>query len=235
MITALGAFPVDRKGSDIGAIKKSFRVLKQGQVLGIFPEGTRVQEMDLDNTKPGIALISIKSKSPVIPVFIDSEYKLFSKIVINIGEPIYFDEYYDQQLEAEDYLEISKDIMKTIYSLKKIVGGKDVKLYIAEHAGFCFGVKRAVDIATDIVNNRGDTNVYSLGPLVHNPQVVENFSSKGLKVIDNTDNLKEGKVIIRSHGVSYMVEKKIEESKLKLIDCTCPYVKAIHKRVKKVL
>jgi len=119
LITALGAFPVDRKGSDIGAIKKSFRVLKQGQVLGIFPEGTRVQEMDLDNTKPGIALISIKSKSPVIPVFIDSEYKLFSKIVINIGEPIYFDEYYDQQLEAEDYLEISKDIMKTIYSLKK--------------------------------------------------------------------------------------------------------------------
>lgn len=108
-----------------------------------------------------------------------------------------------------------------------------MKLYIAEHAGFCFGVKRAVDIATDIVNNRGDTNVYSLGPLVHNPQVVENFSSKGLKVIDNTDNLKEGKVIIRSHGVSYMVEKKIEESKLKLIDCTCPYVKAIHKRVKK--
>ncbi len=88
-------------------------------MLGIFPEGTRVQEMDLDNTKPGIALISIKSKSPVIPVFIDSEYKLFSKIVINIGEPIYFDEYYDQQLEAEDYLEISKDIMKTIYSLKK--------------------------------------------------------------------------------------------------------------------
>ncbi len=110
-----------------------------------------------------------------------------------------------------------------------------MKLYIAEHAGFCFGVKRAVDIATDIVNNRGDTNVYSLGPLVHNPQVVENFSSKGLKVIDNTDNLKEGKVIIRSHGVSYIVEKKIEESKLKLIDCTCPYVKAIHKRVKKVL
>lgn len=118
LITALGAFPVDREGSDIGAIKTSFRVLKQEQVLGIFPEGTRVERMDLDNAKPGIALISIKSKSPIVPVYIDSEYKLFSEIVVNIGEPIYFDEYYNQKLEAEDYLEISKDIMRTIYSLK---------------------------------------------------------------------------------------------------------------------
>lgn len=120
LITALGAFPVDREGSDIGAIKTSFRVLKQEQVLGIFPEGTRVERMDLDNAKPGIALISIKSKSPIVPVYIDSEYKLFSEIVVNIGEPIYFDEYYNQKLEAEDYLEISKDIMRTIYSLKKL-------------------------------------------------------------------------------------------------------------------
>jgi 1-acyl-sn-glycerol-3-phosphate acyltransferase len=118
LITGLGAFPVDRKGSDIAAIKTSFRVLKNEQVLGIFPEGTRVHEMDLDNVKPGIGLISIKNRSPVIPIFIDSNYKLFSKVVVNIGEPILFDEYHSRKLETEDYLEVSKEIMKSIYSLK---------------------------------------------------------------------------------------------------------------------
>lgn len=118
IMTGLGAFPVDRKGSDIAAIKTSFRVLKNEQVLGIFPEGTRVHEMDLDNVKPGIGLISIKNKSPVIPVFIESNYKLFSKVVVNIGEPILFDEYHGQKLETQDYWEVSKKIMKSIYSLK---------------------------------------------------------------------------------------------------------------------
>ncbi len=120
LIKALGAFPVDREGSDIGAIKTSLRVLKQGQVLGIFPEGTRTQKMDLDNVKPGVALICIKSKTPVIPVFIESKYRLFSKVVVNIGKPIYFDEYYDKRLESKDYIELSKDIMKTIYSLRSL-------------------------------------------------------------------------------------------------------------------
>ena len=120
LIQGLGAFPVDRDGSDLSAIKTSLRVLKAGKILGIFPEGTRVSKMDLDNVKPGIGLISIRSKSPVIPIFIESKYKLFSKVIVKIGKPIYFDDNYDRKLTNEDYKEISKNIMKSIYSLKNI-------------------------------------------------------------------------------------------------------------------
>ncbi len=117
---SLGAFPIDRKGSNIIAIKTSLRVLKDEKILGIFPEGTRVYDMNLDNAKPGIGLISIKGKSPVIPVFIESKYKPFSKVKIKIGEPIYFGDSYGKKLNTEDYQNISRDIMKSIYSLKTI-------------------------------------------------------------------------------------------------------------------
>lgn len=120
IIYGLGAFPVDRKGSDISAIKTSLRVLKNEKILGIFPEGTRVHEMNLKNVKSGISLISIKGKSPIIPVFIESKYKLFSKVTVTIGELIYFDDYYGEKLNNEDYKKISKDIIKSIYSLKSI-------------------------------------------------------------------------------------------------------------------
>jgi 4-hydroxy-3-methylbut-2-enyl diphosphate reductase len=108
-----------------------------------------------------------------------------------------------------------------------------LKIYIADHAGFCFGVKRAVEIAENTLSQLNqDEKIYSLGPLVHNPQVVEKFNKKGLKVIDNTDELDNGKVIIRSHGISGNLQKRLEDKNLELIDGTCPYVKAVHNKVK---
>lgn len=120
LIYSLGSFPVDRQASDLSAIRSALKSLKEEKILGIFPEGTRVQKIDLDNAKPGVSLISIKSKSPVIPVYINSKYKLFSKIAIKIGEPIYLDEYYNKKLSVDEHREISKDIMKSIYSLKDV-------------------------------------------------------------------------------------------------------------------
>ncbi len=114
----LGAFPVDREESDLSAIKNALRVLKNENVLGIFPEGTRVKEVNLDNAKPGIALISIKSKAPIIPVYIEGNYKLFSKIKICFGRVIDFSSSYDKKLNTEDYRLLSQDILKTIYSIK---------------------------------------------------------------------------------------------------------------------
>lgn len=120
IIYKLGAFPVDRDGSDISAIKSSLKILNAEKVLGIFPEGTRVAKMDLENAKPGIALISIKGKSPVVPVYIQSNYKPFHKIIVNIGKPIHLSEYFDKKLSTEEYKSISKRILNSIYSLNKI-------------------------------------------------------------------------------------------------------------------
>lgn len=115
----LGAFPVDRKESDISAIKNALRVLKNDGALGIFPEGTRVEEFNLDNVKSGTALISIKSKSRILPIYIEGNYKLFSKINVYIGEAIDFSDYYGQRLSSETYAELSKDVLKEIYTIKK--------------------------------------------------------------------------------------------------------------------
>lgn len=120
LLYGLGAFPVDRRGSDLSSIKMSLRTLKEEKILGIFPEGTRVQKVDLDNVKPGVGLISIKSRSPVIPVYIESKYKLFNKVIIKIGKPMYFNSYYEKKLTTEDYKDISVNIMESIYSLKNL-------------------------------------------------------------------------------------------------------------------
>lgn len=114
----LGAFPVDRDGADLTAIRNSLKVLKGENVLGIFPEGTRNKMEDVDSAKPGIAMISIKGKAPIIPIYIDTQYKLFRKIRVIIGKQIITEEYYDQKLNMDDYREISRQVMTTIYNLK---------------------------------------------------------------------------------------------------------------------
>ncbi|NLJ79079.1 MAG: 1-acyl-sn-glycerol-3-phosphate acyltransferase [Tissierellia bacterium] len=120
LISMLGAFPVDRSGSDLSAIRSSLRVLKDEGILGMFPEGTRVKEFNMDTVKPGIGMIAIKGNSPVIPVYIDSKYNILGRVDIKIGKLICFDEYYDQRLSTKDYGEISKNIMQSIYLLRDI-------------------------------------------------------------------------------------------------------------------
>ncbi len=114
----LGAFPVDRSQSDISAIKNALKVLKADKVLGIFPEGTRVKLMNLDTVKPGVALLSIRSRSPILPVHIESTYKLFSKINIYIGKPMDITNEDGIRLSTDDYIDKSKLVLKTIYGLK---------------------------------------------------------------------------------------------------------------------
>lgn len=73
--------------------------------------------MDLNNVKAGVGLIGVKGQAPIIPIKIDSNYKLFSKVLVKIGKPITLEKYYKIKLSVEDYKEISKDILKSIYIL----------------------------------------------------------------------------------------------------------------------
>lgn len=118
VLSRMGAFPVDRNESDIKAIKNALRVLKEDGVLGIFPEGTRVEGFNPDNVKSGTALISIKSKSRILPIYLEGNYKIFTTINVHIGEPIDFSEYYGQRLDSETYSKLSKDVLKEIYTIK---------------------------------------------------------------------------------------------------------------------
>ena len=107
-----------------------------------------------------------------------------------------------------------------------------MQITLAKTAGFCFGVNRAVNMLYDLVDD--GVNVCTLGPIIHNPQVIEDLQGRGVNIIDNIDDAeKEKKVVIRTHGVERNILEYCEENKLDYIDATCPFVKKIHKIVQK--
>lgn len=105
----------------------------------------------------------------------------------------------------------------------------------AKTAGFCFGVKRAVDKVYELLD-QGMENIYTLGPIIHNENVVQELNARGVRVLDSLEeieNLEAGTVVIRSHGVPKSVYDRLEKHKVNYVDVTCPFVKKIHKIVKR--
>lgn len=119
-VRKLNAFPVDRNGSDLKAIKTAVKILREGNILGIFPEGTR-NLSGKPRSKAGVAIIAIKAKKNVLPVAIVAEkkYRVFTGISIVIGEMIDLEEYHSaKRISKETYQFISDNIMRNIYILK---------------------------------------------------------------------------------------------------------------------
>jgi 4-hydroxy-3-methylbut-2-enyl diphosphate reductase len=97
-----------------------------------------------------------------------------------------------------------------------------MEIFLADKAGFCFGVKRAINTAFEAV---GKTRVYCLGPLIHNPQEVERLRRAGVETVEDYSTLKAGDtLIIRSHGVPPRVLAQARDRGLTIIDLTCPFV-----------
>lgn len=108
-----------------------------------------------------------------------------------------------------------------------------MSIKLAKHAGFCFGVKRAMDIVIESAE-KSDNKIYTLGPLIHNEQVVEYLENKGVYAIDHIEDIpNKSKVIIRTHGVPKLFYDILEQKKCNIIDATCPFVKKIHNIVHK--
>lgn len=109
-----------------------------------------------------------------------------------------------------------------------------MEIRLAESAGFCFGVKRAVEQVYEQIGK--GQNIVTFGPIIHNEEVVKDLEAKGVNVIETEEELKtlrEGTIVIRSHGVSRKIYDLIEERGLKCVDATCPFVKRIHRIVEK--
>jgi len=117
-LNALGAFPIKRGEADIRSIKTSLKLLSSGKVLALFPEGTRNKTSEI-LAEPGIAMLAVKSKTPVVPVAIISSYKFFKRTKVVIGKPIELTDYYGEKLLNEEYIKISLDIMNKINELKR--------------------------------------------------------------------------------------------------------------------
>ena len=109
-----------------------------------------------------------------------------------------------------------------------------MKVKVAKSAGFCFGVQRAVDKVYELIG-QGVSPIYTLGPIIHNEQVVSDLEEKGVSVIseEDLDTLAGGTVVIRSHGVGKSIYDKLKARNISCVDATCPFVLKIHRIVEK--
>lgn len=103
-----------------------------------------------------------------------------------------------------------------------------VTIRVAEHAGACYGVNRALELARGCALEHAEP-VHTLGPLIHNPIVVEELAEQGVGLAQSLDEIDRGSVIIRSHGVVPQVIEDARARGLSVVDATCPYVKKVHK------
>ena len=104
---------------------------------------------------------------------------------------------------------------------------------VAKTAGFCFGVKRAVEKVYEQIE-KGKTPIYTFGPIIHNEEVVRDLEERGVKVLETAEELRQltdGVVVIRSHGVGKDIYDILEKNGIEIIDATCPFVKKIHRLV----
>jgi 4-hydroxy-3-methylbut-2-enyl diphosphate reductase len=101
-----------------------------------------------------------------------------------------------------------------------------VKIITAKRAGFCFGVKRAIDITLDM-SKEYKKGLYTLGPIIHNPQVIAKLEQQGISPLemDDLDTKKISSLIIRTHGISCQTHDTLSSRGIKIIDATCPFVK----------
>lgn len=105
-----------------------------------------------------------------------------------------------------------------------------MEIIVAGTAGFCFGVKRALELVHEALHTSAEnqnTPIYSLGPLIHNPGVVRELTAQGLKVVERISDIPCGRVVIRSHGVGPQIYQQAADNNLQIIDATCPFVKNV--------
>ncbi len=108
-----------------------------------------------------------------------------------------------------------------------------VKITIAKSAGFCFGVKRAIDLAQDIASKNSD--VYTFGPLIHNPQEVARLEKENIKVIEDYSKIEKGVLVLRTHGIPLDIYENLSKKEnIKIVDAACPFVKKAQDIIKEL-
>lgn len=118
LLEKAGVFAVERGKSDVGAIKRAMKCLKSGDKLLMFPEGTRSQDETMGDAKTGVAMLSVRTGSPILPIYIPAEKKWFRRTPVVFGEP-YIPETESGRGSAEEYKVIARDLMDRIAALEE--------------------------------------------------------------------------------------------------------------------
>ncbi len=118
LLKSVGSFPVSRGKGDVGSVKTVFKLLERGKVVGVFPEGTRTPKKDPKKRKAGAAMLALHSGAPILPVGVEWNKKIFSKVRVVFGEPFLMlpkDE--DKHIPKEELKILTEEIMDKIYEL----------------------------------------------------------------------------------------------------------------------
>ena len=108
-----------------------------------------------------------------------------------------------------------------------------MKILVADSSGFCFGVKRAIDLAEEIAGKSKE--VYTFGPLIHNPQEVARLEKENIKVVEDYSQIEKGVLVLRTHGIPLGIYESLSKKEnIKIVDATCPFVKRAQDIVKKL-
>lgn len=121
ILKTAGMIFVDRGKADIGAIKSALKYLKGGRQILVFPEGTRVSEEESAAAKGGVSMLAVRTGSPIVPIYLDSQKKLFHRTHIVFGEP-YMPQIAGKKGTAEEYQKIADEALRRIYALREEIG-----------------------------------------------------------------------------------------------------------------
>lgn len=114
ILDKLNVIPINRDKPDVSTIKNILRSIKDGYILGIFPEGTRVKEPGFGQAKGGLTVFAVKGKADVVPISIISNYKFFNRVTVYIDKPISFKEYYGKKLTTEENERLAQNVLEVI-------------------------------------------------------------------------------------------------------------------------
>lgn len=117
-LKTIGTVPLKRGSGDLGAMRASLNILKNDEALGIFPTGTREKKHKNAPARSGVAFIAVKSAAPAVPVYINANYRIFSKVELIIGKPIDFSQYKGAKVSSEKLDELAAEIYDSVLELR---------------------------------------------------------------------------------------------------------------------
>lgn len=118
LIKLLGAFPVNREAVEITSIKTALQTLKEGKALGIFAQGGRESTaLKADEGKAGVAMFAVRGSAPVLPIGVRGSFRIFTRLVVNIGEPMHFEEQEGKKMKSAELSVLTKQVMAEIKRL----------------------------------------------------------------------------------------------------------------------
>ena len=231
-IRLMGAFPTaDAKHPDYDMLSEATKRLDKRRHLTIFPEGTRHTDGKVGRGKSGVCVLAARSGKPVVPiglVFDSNNLHFRSRICVRVGKPLYAADYgLNADSTPHEMHAMRKDIMDSIKSMVEENPPFPILHDVPKH-------RTSIEIAQDKkrATLEQHPHVATLGPIIHNQNVVDDLTRRGARIVDSIADLQPDEcVVIRSHGVSAAVYDQLEQAGNPYVDATCPFVAKIHRIV----